>query len=141
MSTRAAFIAGVAAVSATLRAASAALALPAITGDAEAAQRAIIAAILPFDDPTFAAHVDLERVISRIGALFAPLDDPAYRAAVLVIGSDQRGPAEAYRAWFSGDDERRRRFALAAKSMAMIAVYSDAAIWPAIGYSGPVLRR
>ena len=138
--TRTAFIAGIAAAATSLKAASAAFAAAPREGDAEGAHRALISAILPFDDPTFGSHVSVERVTARVDGLFSPLADPSYRAAVLAL-EDGASVAESLEAWFYGDDVARRRFAVAAKAMAMIAVYSDDAIWTAIGYTGPVLRR
>jgi hypothetical protein len=137
---RAAFLAAVSAAAFSLRAASAALALPPDTTAAAAdAQRELLRVLLPFDDASFRALLSLDAVSARVEALFHPLDDPSYAGALVALTRETATMETAYHVWAEGGDPAKRRFTKAAKAVAMIAVYSDPAMWPAIGYGGPLL--
>lgn len=113
-------------------------------------QRALLRALLAFDDASF-PPIDVEHVEARIAVTGDPLANPKYRAAILAL--DRTGPfpggAGSFTAlsladartvvqrWFDSDAVAQRHFIRDVKKVAMIAVYSDPAAWPAIGYAGP----
>jgi len=117
-------------------------------------QRALLRALLAFDDPAF-PRIDIAYVEARIAAIADPLADPRYRAGLLAF--DRAGPfpggGDSFAAlaladaravvarWFDSDAVEQRRFIRDVKQFAMIAVYSDPTVWPAIGYAGPFEPR
>jgi hypothetical protein len=123
-------------------------------GHAADVQRGLLRALLAFDDPAF-PHIDVAYVEARIAAIADPLADPRYRAGLLAF--DRAGPfpnggasfaslalADArsvVQRWFDSDAVEQRRFIRDVKQLAMIAVYSDQSVWPAIGYAGPFEPR
>ena len=123
-------------------------------GPAADVQSALLRALLAFDDPAFPG-IDVAHVEARIAAIADPLADPRYRAGLLAF--DRGGPfpgggatfaslalADAravVQRWFDSDHVAERRFIRDVKQLAMIAVYSDQNVWPAIGYDGPFEPR
>jgi hypothetical protein len=121
---------------------------------AEDVQRALLRALLAFDDPAF-PRIDVAHVEARLAAIADPLADARYRAGLLAF--DRAAPfpgggasfaalalADAravVQRWFDSDAVEQRRFVRDVKQLAMIAVYSDPAVWPAIGYAGPFEPR
>lgn len=113
-----------------------------------------MSALLAFDDPAF-AQVDVAHVEARIAAIANPLADPRYRAGLAAF--DRAGPFPGFavsftslslsdaravvQRWFDSDAVEQRAFIRDVKQLAMIAVYSDPAVWPAIGYAGPFEPR
>jgi hypothetical protein len=123
-------------------------------GDAAGVQRALLRALLAFDDPAF-PRIDVAHVEARIAKIANPLADPGYRAGLLAFdraipfpggaASFASLPLAGARAvverWFDSDTVKQRQFIRSVKQFAMIAVYSDPVVWPAIGYGGPFEPR
>ena len=118
----------------------------------EAIQRSLLLAIVPFEDPRLAGLQPLV-IAARIAAIFRLSSDAEYRAGLSAFGSLVRQstgetfsqmPLDRARrvvdAWLTSRSIEQRRFISTVKALAMIAVYSDPAVWPAIGYAGPIQR-
>jgi hypothetical protein len=117
-------------------------------------QRALLRALLAFDDPEF-PRIDVAHVEERLAAIADPLADARYRAGLLAFDRAAASPGGAasfsslaltdaravVRRWFDSDAVEQRRFIRDVKQLAMIAVYSDPAVWAVIGYAGPFEPR
>ena len=125
-----------------------------LPASAAGVQRALLRALLAFDDPAF-PRIDLAHVEARIAAMANPLADARYRAGLAAF--DHTGPFPSgvasfselalpdaravVQRWFDSDAVGQRRFIRDVKQFAMLAVYSDPVVWAAIHYAGPFEPR
>lgn len=117
----------------------------------DAIQRSLLRAIIPFEDPQLGA-LRPEDVGARIGSIFQASSDASYRSGLAAFGAIvKQSTGESFSqlslerargvvdAWLTSPAVEQRRFMSTVKALAMVALYSDPTVWPAIGYAGPLL--